>query len=120
MQAGLLTMFYDRFLSKNVQLNIWAISLDGECKQGQRYKQPKHRPWRKTNERKVQSLAAQVQEREWQASLQKRVNSRQKQSSGAFLQKSCFQNFAKFTGKHPCQSSLFNKVASCNPATLFG
>ena len=27
-------------------------------------------------------------------------------------------NFAKFTGKHLCQSLLFNKVAGLRPATL--
>ena len=27
-------------------------------------------------------------------------------------------NFAKFTGKHPCQSLFYNKVAGLNPATL--
>ena len=28
------------------------------------------------------------------------------------------RNFAKFTGKHLCQSLLFNKVAALSPATL--
>ena len=28
------------------------------------------------------------------------------------------KNFAKFTGKHLCQSIFFNKVAGLNPATL--
>ena len=35
----------------------------------------------------------------------------QKQLSRGFLEKRCFKNFAKFTGKHPCQSVFFNKVA---------
>ena len=29
-----------------------------------------------------------------------------------------FRNFAKFTGKHRCQSLLFNEVAGLSPATL--
>ena len=32
-----------------------------------------------------------------------------------FCKKGVHRNFAKFTGKHPCQSLFFNKVA---PATL--
>ena len=28
------------------------------------------------------------------------------------------RNFAKFTGKHLCQSLFFNKVAALSPATL--
>ena len=28
-----------------------------------------------------------------------------------FCKKSCLRNFAKFTGKHMCQSLFFNKVA---------
>ena len=28
------------------------------------------------------------------------------------------ENFAKFTGKHLCQSLFFNKVAGLRPATL--
>ena len=31
----------------------------------------------------------------------------------------CLRNFAKFTGKHLCQSLFFNKVASLTPANLF-
>ena len=31
---------------------------------------------------------------------------------------SVLKNFAKFTGKHLCQSLLFNKVAGLRPATL--
>ena len=31
---------------------------------------------------------------------------------------SYFENFAKFTGKHLCQSLFFNKVAGLGPATL--
>ena len=38
-----------------------------------------------------------------------------------FCQKDVLRNFAKFTGKHLCQSLFFNKVAGCRPqpATLF-
>ena len=35
----------------------------------------------------------------------------QKQSPGGVLEKKCFENFAKFTGKHLCQSFFINKVA---------
>ena len=32
-----------------------------------------------------------------------------------FFEKRCLKNFAKFTGKHLCQSLFFNKVAeTCN------
>ena len=34
------------------------------------------------------------------------------------VKKDAFRNFAKFTGKHLCQSHFFNKVASLSPATL--
>ena len=33
--------------------------------------------------------------------------------------KGVLKNFAKFTGKHLCQSLFFNKVAGLKPATLF-
>ena len=39
----------------------------------------------------------------------------QKQSSGDVLQKGILENFAKFTGKHLCQSLFFNKVAGLRP-----
>ena len=35
-----------------------------------------------------------------------------------FCKKDVLRNFAKFTGKHPCQSLFFNKVADPRPATL--
>ena len=35
------------------------------------------------------------------------------------LKKVVLKNFAKFTGKHLCQSLFFNKVAGLRPATLF-
>ena len=35
-----------------------------------------------------------------------------------FCKKGVPENFAKFTGKHLCQSLFFNKVASLRPATL--
>ena len=34
-------------------------------------------------------------------------------------QRCSMKNFAKFTGKHPCQSLFFNKVTGLRPATLF-
>ena len=34
------------------------------------------------------------------------------------IKKDVPKNFTKFTGKHLCQSLLFNKVAGLNPATL--
>ena len=36
-----------------------------------------------------------------------------------FCKKSVLKNFAKFTGKHLCQSLFLNKVAGLGPATLF-
>ena len=36
-----------------------------------------------------------------------------------FCKKIVLRNFAKFTGKHLCQSLFFNKVADLRPATLF-
>ena len=36
-----------------------------------------------------------------------------------FCKKDVLRNFAKFTGKHLCQSLFFNKVAGLRPATLF-
>ena len=35
-----------------------------------------------------------------------------------FCKKCVFKSFAKFTGKHLCQSLFFNKVAGLTPATL--
>ena len=35
-----------------------------------------------------------------------------------FCKKGVLRNFAKFTGKHLCQSLIFNNVASLRPATL--
>ena len=35
-----------------------------------------------------------------------------------FYKKGALRNFAKFTGKHLCQSLFFNKVAGLRPATL--
>ena len=37
---------------------------------------------------------------------------------GVFCKKDVLRNFAKFTGKHLCQSLFFNKVACLRPATL--
>ena len=34
------------------------------------------------------------------------------------VEKGVLRNLAKFTGKHPCQSLLFNKVAGLTPAAL--
>ena len=34
------------------------------------------------------------------------------------MKKGVLRNFAKFTGKPPCQSLFFNKVAGVTPATL--
>ena len=34
------------------------------------------------------------------------------------VKKGVLRNFAKFTGKHLCQSFLFNKVAVLRPAAL--
>ena len=36
----------------------------------------------------------------------------------AFCKEGVLTNFAKFTGKHLCQSLFFNKVAALRPATL--
>ena len=37
---------------------------------------------------------------------------------GVFCKKAFLRNFTKFTGKHLCQSLLFNKVSCLRPATL--
>ena len=36
-----------------------------------------------------------------------------------FCEKGALRNFVKFTGKHPCKSLFFNKVAGLRPVTLF-
>ena len=41
------------------------------------------------------------------------IADKQKQSSGGVL-----RNFAKFAGKHLCQTLFFNKVVDLRPATL--
>ena len=46
--------------------------------------------------------------------FEKRRSSRPK----VFCKKCVLKNFAKFTGKHLCQSLLFNKVAGLRPANL--
>ena len=43
----------------------------------------------------------------------------QKQPPEMFFKKAVLFNFAKFTGKHLCQSLFLNKVAALMPATLF-
>ena len=43
---------------------------------------------------------------------------RQKQPLEVFCRKDVLGNFAKFTGKHLCQSLFFNKVACLKPVTL--
>ena len=35
-----------------------------------------------------------------------------------FCKNGVLRNFAKFSGKHPCQGLFFNKVAGLRPATL--
>ena len=35
-----------------------------------------------------------------------------------FCKKGVLKNFAKFTGKHLCQSFFFNKVTNLRPATI--
>ena len=43
----------------------------------------------------------------------------QKQPPEVFCKKDVLKNFAKFTGRHLCQSLFFNKVAGLRSATLF-
>ena len=38
--------------------------------------------------------------------------------SEVFFKKGVFKNFAKFTGKHLCQSLFVNKISGLRPATL--
>ena len=40
-------------------------------------------------------------------------------SRTVFCKKDVLKKFAKFTGKHMCQSLFLNKVAGLSPATLF-
>ena len=42
----------------------------------------------------------------------------QKKPLEVFFKKNVLKNFAKFTGKHLCQSLFCNKVAGCQPANL--
>ena len=42
----------------------------------------------------------------------------QKRPPEVFYKETVLKNFAKFTGKHLCQSLFFNKVAGLRPATL--
>ena len=42
----------------------------------------------------------------------------QKQPPEVFYEKDVLKTFAKFTGKHLCQSLFFNKVAGLRPSTL--
>ena len=42
----------------------------------------------------------------------------QKQPPEVFCKKSVLRNFAKFTGKHLCQSLFFNNVTDLRPAAL--
>ena len=46
------------------------------------------------------------------------VNNFQRQSLEVFYRKGVFKNFAKFTGKHLCQSLFFDKVAGLQLTTL--
>ena len=56
----------------------------------------------------------------WWITLSKHLykGNMKKQSPRLVLWKVVLRNFAKFTGKHLCQSLLFNKVAGLRPATL--
>ena len=46
------------------------------------------------------------------------IDESQKQPPGCSVRKGVLRNFAKFTGKHLCQSLFSNKVAGLIPATL--
>ena len=48
--------------------------------------------------------------------IQKAIRSSHQRCS---VRKGVLRNFAKFTGKHLCQSLFFNKVSGSGPATLF-
>ena len=52
--------------------------------------------------------------KEYEKNLQRNRSSHRSFSE----RKSILRNFAKFTGKHLCQSLFFNKVAGLRPATL--
>ena len=45
-------------------------------------------------------------------------NSKEVVAQRCSIRKGVLKNFAKFTGKHLCQSLFFNKVAGVKPATL--
>ena len=63
----------------------------------------------------ISKCLPQFRKKLWDQSLnQRNRNSR----SDMFCKKSAFKNFTKFTGKHLCQSLLFNKVTRLRPATL--
>ena len=51
----------------------------------------------------------------WRRTLAKIFRSSRRMCS---VKKGVLRNFAKFTGKHLCQSLFFNKVAGLGPATL--
>ena len=54
-----------------------------------------------------------------QNALKRKLCDSPKNSSlDVFCKKGVFRNFAKFTGKHLCQSFIFNKVAGLRPPTL--
>ena len=46
------------------------------------------------------------------------VNNRSSSRPEVFCKKGILRNFAKFTGKHLCQSLFFNLVTGVRPATL--
>ena len=46
------------------------------------------------------------------------LNQLKKQPPEVFCKKNVLRNFAKFTGKHLCQSLFFNKIAGLRSATL--
>ena len=56
----------------------------------------------------------------WVASIYLYIPSKYYRSSlqRCSIRKGALRNFAKFTGKHLCQSLFFNKVAGLRPATL--
>ena len=49
---------------------------------------------------------------------EKRVKKKEKRSPEVFCKKGVLKSFAKFPGKHLCQSLFFNKVAGLRPGTL--
>ena len=50
--------------------------------------------------------------------LDKEVDDIQKQQPKVLNKKAVLKNFAKFTGKHPCQKLFFNNIAGLRPATF--